>query len=65
MYTGFFASLFSTNVHTHVAYSFAQLLNKARDKLADDEKIKTLQEVQKAEESCINDVEELLNTLGL
>ena len=52
-------------MHTDVAYSFAQLLNKARAKLADDEKIKTLQEAQKAEESCINDVEELLNTLGL
>ena len=39
----------------------AQLLNKARDqKLANNEKIKTLQEAQKAEESCIKEIEELL-----
>ena len=42
----------------------AQLLDKARDKkLADNEKIKTLQEAQKTEEFCINEIEELLNML--
>jgi len=40
----------------------AKLLGKARDqKLGDEEKVKTLQEAQKAEKSCINEIEELLN----
>jgi hypothetical protein len=39
----------------------AQLLNKAKDKeLADAKKIKVLQEAQKAEESCIKGIKELL-----
>lgn len=42
----------------------AKLLNKARDKkLADNEKIKTFLAAQKTEESCINEMEELLNVL--
>jgi len=37
----------------------AQMLNKARDKeLADDKKVKVLQEARKAEESCIKGIEE-------
>ncbi len=44
----------------------AVLLNKAKDKkLADNEKIKTLQEAQKTEKSCLNKIEELLNALKL
>ncbi len=40
----------------------AKFLNKARDKkLTRNEKIKTLQEAQKAEETCIKEIEELLN----
>ncbi len=40
----------------------AKFLNIARDKkLADNEKLKALQEAQKVEESCINEIEELLN----
>jgi len=44
----------------------AKLLNKTKDKkLADSEKIRTLQDARKAEETCINEIEELLNTLRL
>lgn len=44
----------------------AKLLKRASDKkLADNEKIQTLQEAQKAEEFCINKIEELLNVLKL
>lgn len=44
----------------------AKLLIKASDKkLADKEKIKTLQEAQKAEESCINKIEELSGSMRL
>jgi hypothetical protein len=42
----------------------AKFLNKASDKkLADNEKIKTLQEAKKSEESCINEIEKMLNAL--
>jgi len=40
----------------------AKLLGKVRDqKLWDEEKVKTLQEAQKAEKFCINEIEELLD----
>lgn len=43
----------------------SKLLIKASDKkLANKEKIKTLQEAQKIEESCTNKIEELLNAFG-
>jgi hypothetical protein len=43
----------------------AKLIIKASDKkLADNEKIKTLLEAQKTEESCVGKIEDLLNTLS-
>jgi len=40
----------------------ANLLDKGRDKkLADNDRVKTLQEAQRAEECCINEIEKFLN----